>query len=166
MQIFQACSHALCRRDGSVSELDVLLYHAPARIAILFQGAEKAGEIDVSLADDREHFMFNGLFEGPLFRPGFLQYFLVAILEVDKTQLALELLGFPYRITQTVNAMTGIESQTYIGVRSGVKKSLALLGSLHVGGDVRMKHQVQPEFVGHLFRIGNQLAHMLPLLRG
>ena len=56
-----------------------------------------------------------------------------------------------------------IRDRPYIGVRSCVIKKFALFRGFDVGSDVGMKYEIQSEFIGHFFGIGDNSADVLPL---
>src|SRR5262249_28531578 len=62
-QVAKARAHAFLRRHGADTEFDVLLHHAPARIAVPCGIAEEGGKIDAALADLREYAGFDRLIE-------------------------------------------------------------------------------------------------------
>ena len=76
-------------RNGRGAELYVLFHDGPAGIIILNQGVEEGREIDVTLADDGEHFVLDGLFKSPLIFARLLQNFYVAIFYVNEAQFVL-----------------------------------------------------------------------------
>src|ERR1700722_6660456 len=164
-QILQAGRNALRRRNRSGAEFHVLLHHGPSRISVLNKRAKESRKIDITLSNHGENFVFDSFFESPFFAASFFQNFCVAIFNVNETQFVFVLFGFFYRVAMPVNAMPGIQTKAHVGVRSCVIKKFTFFGSFHVGGDVRMKHQIESEFVGHFFRVRDNLPHVLPLLR-
>src|SRR5499425_945010 len=164
-EIFHAGGHADFGRDFRGAEFHVLLDNGPTGIAILQERPEESREIDAALADDREDLVFDGFLEGPLVVPRLLEDFSIAVLDVNETKFALVFLRFRHGIAVAVDAVAGVEAKADVRVRSAIEEALAFFGRLNIGGDVRMEYEVQPEFVGHFFRLLDNLAHVLPLVR-
>ena len=110
--------------------------------------------------------MLDSFLKGPVIAAGFAQHLFIAILYVYKAQFVLVFIGFVDRISQAVHTMPGIKAQTNLGVRCRIEEQLTLLGRFYVCGHVRMKNQIETEFICHHFGIRNDFSHMLPLFGG
>src|ERR1700684_212980 len=162
-QIFQAGCNALSGRNRSCAKLHVLFHHGPTRVSVFNERAKESRKVDIALTNHGENFVLDRFFKSPFIATSLLQYFRVAILDVNEAQLVLVLLRFSHRITVAINAMSGVQTQAHISVRSCVIKKLAFFGSFHVGGDVRMKYEIESKFVGHFFGIGDNFPNVLSL---
>src|SRR6185312_12354525 len=94
MKVGEAFGDADCRGNHVRVELHVLLDDGPAGIVVFLESAEKRGEVEVSLPDDGEDFVFDSFFKRPFISTGFDQDILVAVFDVDEAQLAFEFLRF------------------------------------------------------------------------
>ena len=114
--------------------------------------------------DDGEDFVLDGFFKCPFILAGFVQDFLVAVLDVDEAQFAFEFFGFFHGVGRGVEGVAGVEAEADAGMRGGVEKISRFFGCFDVGGDVRMEDEIEAEFLRDFFGVGDDFADVLPLL--
>src|SRR5947208_14674300 len=76
------------------------------------------------------------------------------------------LFSFRGWVATPVDAMAGIETQTYVGRRGHIKQPFCFLRRFDIGRHVRMEHHVEAKVVGHATSISDYFCDVLPLLRG
>src|ERR1700722_17985260 len=163
LQIGKAFCHRPRRGDRNGVEFYVLFDDHPAGVIVFLQRAEEGREVDISLPDDREDFVFDGFFKGPFIFARFGEDFLIAVLDVDEAEFAFEFFRFFHRVGLGKEGVARVEAETNSCVRSRVEKLFSFFGGFNVSRDVRMEDEIEAEFLRDLFGTGNDFADVLPL---
>ena len=144
-EVFQTRAHALFRRNRAAPELDVLLHHTPARVAVPGSATEEIQEIKTAFANLRKDFCFYGLIEIEVPPIALVQDGAVYILDVKVAEKTLVLVRLLAWISTTVVAVTCIQTQSNVRSSRSIEKLLDFLGRFYESSDVRVKYQIKAE---------------------